>query len=230
MLTRRRVLAASVGGLASAGSGVFPQAFAQVDRKVVRIIVGFPAGGGADVTARVFAERLRLPYASAVIVENMPGASGRLAIEFVKNAKPDGSVLLFAPEPLIALFPHSFRRLGYDPMRDLTPVAPTYSTMLTCNIGPTVPQSVRSLSEFMQWCMANPDHATFATPSAGTTPHFVGLMLGSAAGVQMTPVHYRGSAAALQDLLGGHVPASVSSINAVISLANSGKVCYHPNE
>jgi tripartite-type tricarboxylate transporter receptor subunit TctC len=94
--------------------------------------------------------------------------------------------------------------------------------MLTCKIGPAIPQNVRSLSDFMQWCKANPDHATFATPSAGTTPHFVGFMLGSAAGVQMTPVHYRGSASALQDLLGGHVPASISSISAVIRLTNSG--------
>jgi tripartite-type tricarboxylate transporter receptor subunit TctC len=222
MLTRRRVLAASAAALASAASGAVPQAFAQLDRRLVRIIVGFPAGGAADVTARILADRLRLPYASTAIVENRPGASGRLAVEYVKNAEPDGSVLLFTPEPTIAVFPHSFRKLSYDPLRDLTPIAPTVKVMYTYNIGPAVPQGVQSLSDFMQWCKANPNHATFATPSAGTTPHFVGFMLASAADVKMTPVHYKGGAPALQDLLGGHVSASVNPISETLPLANAG--------
>jgi tripartite-type tricarboxylate transporter receptor subunit TctC len=208
MLTRRRVFAASAAGFVSAASGVVPQAFAQLDRKLVRIIVGFPPGS-ADVIARILADRLQLPYASTVIVENKPDASGRLAVEYVKNAEPDGSVLLFTPEGPIAVFPHSFRKLNYDPLRDLTPVAPTVKTMLTFNIGPAVPQSVQSLAGFMQWCKANPDHATFAAV-AGAPPHFVGFMLAKAAGVQMRLVHYRGGAPALQDLLGGHVPASTN--------------------
>jgi hypothetical protein len=105
MLTRRRVFAASAAGFVSAASGVVPQAFAQLDRKLVRIIVGFPPGS-ADVIARILADRLQLPYASTVIVENKPDASGRLAVEYVKNAEPDGSVLLFTPEGPIAVFPH----------------------------------------------------------------------------------------------------------------------------
>jgi tripartite-type tricarboxylate transporter receptor subunit TctC len=221
MLTRRCMLEASAAGIASAASTVVPQAFAQLDKKPVRIIVGFPAGGGADVTARLLAERVRFPYASTVIVENRPGASGRLAVEYVKNAEPDGSVLLLTPEGPIVLFPHSFRNLNYDPLRDLTPIAPTVKSMLAFHIGSAVPQGVQSLPEFMRWCKANPDQATFATPSAGT-PHFVGFMLASAASVQMTPIHYRGGAAALLDLLGGHVPASVNPITEILPFAKSG--------
>jgi tripartite-type tricarboxylate transporter receptor subunit TctC len=127
MLTRRRVLAASVAGFVFSEAGVLTQAFAQLSRKVVHIIVGFPAGGAVDVTARTLADRLRLPYASTVIVENKPGASARLAVEHVKNSEPDGIALLFTPEPVIAVFLHSFRKLSYDPLRDLTPVAPVVS-------------------------------------------------------------------------------------------------------
>jgi tripartite-type tricarboxylate transporter receptor subunit TctC len=180
MLTRRSVLAIARAGLISAASVIVAPAFAQSDKKLVRIIVGFAAGGGADQTARILAEQLRFRYASMMIVENMPGASGRLSVEFVK-AQPDGSVLLLAPEPLIALFPHTFRNLGYDPLHDLTPIAPIVRTMYTYNIGPAVPQHVQSLADFMQWCNGDSNRATFATPSAGTSPHFLGLMLASTA-------------------------------------------------
>jgi tripartite-type tricarboxylate transporter receptor subunit TctC len=222
MLTRRRILETSASGLASAASVFVAQALAQSDRKIARLIIGFPPGGGGDHIARILAERLRLRHTSPVIVVNMPGASGRFSVEFVKNAEPDGNVLLVAPEALIAVFPHSFRKLNYDPLHDLTPIAPIVGTMYTYSIGPAVPPSVQSLFDFMHWCKGNPDRATFATPSAGTPPHFLGLMTASAAGVQMTPVHYRGGAPALQDLVGGHVSASVNPIVDVMPFANSG--------
>jgi tripartite-type tricarboxylate transporter receptor subunit TctC len=98
MLTRRRALAASAAGFACAGTGLLPRARAQVLKKPVHIIVGFPAGGGTDVIARILADRLRGPYASTVLVENKPGAAARIAVEYVKNAEPDGSVMLFTPD------------------------------------------------------------------------------------------------------------------------------------
>ena len=98
MQTRRQLLVASAAGLATAGIGLVARARAQAVSKPVRIMVGFPAGGGTDMIARILAERLRGPYASAVLVENKAGASARLAAEYVKNAEPDGSVLLFTPD------------------------------------------------------------------------------------------------------------------------------------
>jgi tripartite-type tricarboxylate transporter receptor subunit TctC len=222
MFTRREMLRVSGAGLVSPGVAFVGQAFAQSNTKLIRLIIGFPAGGGGDQIARILAERLRLRQTAPVIVENMPGASGRLSVEFVKNAEADGTVLLVAPEALITVFPHSFRKLNYDPLRELTPLAPIVGTMYTYSIGPAVPPSVHSLLDFMHWCKGNPDPATFATPSAGTPPHFLGLMLASAAGVEMTPVHYRGGAPALQDLLGGHVSASVNPIVDIMPFANSG--------
>jgi tripartite-type tricarboxylate transporter receptor subunit TctC len=189
----------------------------------VHIIVGFPAGGGTDVIARLLAEQLRGIYAPAVLVENKPGAAARLAVEYVKTAEPDGSVMLFTPDFPITLYPSSFRSLNYDPVRDLTAVAPAARSMLTFNVGPAVPDEVKTVDGFVQWCRTNPDKAAYATTAAGGAPHFVGVMLANAAGVQITPVHYRGGAPALQDLLGGHVPASVNPISETLPFIGSGK-------
>jgi tripartite-type tricarboxylate transporter receptor subunit TctC len=222
MPTRRYVVAASAVGLFCAGARFFERALAQAIKKPVHIIVGFPAGGGTDVIARLLADRLRGPYAATVLVENKPGAAARIAVEYVKNADADGSVMLFTPDFPITVYPHSFRALSYDPLHDFTAVAPAAKSMLTYNVGPAVPEHVRTLAEFVQWCKANPDKAAYATTAAGGTPHFVGVMLANAAGVTMTPVHYRGGAPALQDLMGGHVPASVNPISETLPFAKSG--------
>jgi tripartite-type tricarboxylate transporter receptor subunit TctC len=174
--------------------------------------------------ARMLAERLRGSYAPAVLVENKPGASARLAAEFVKHADPDGGVLLFTPDFTMTIYPHSFRTLSYDPVRDFTPIAPVARSMLTYNVGPAVPDSVKTLADFVAWCKANPTKASYATTSAGGTPHFVGMMLANEARVPMTAVHYRGGAPALQDLLGGHVPASINPISETLPFARAGTV------
>jgi tripartite-type tricarboxylate transporter receptor subunit TctC len=224
MLTRRRVLAASAAGFACAGTGLLPRARAQAIKKPVHIIVGFPAGGGTDVIARILADRLRGPYASTVLVENKPGAAARIAVEYVKNAEADGSVMLFTPDFPITVYPHSFRSLNYDSLRDFTPVAPAAKSMLTYNVGPAVPESVKTLAEFVAWCKTNPGKASYGTTAAGGTPHFVGMMLANAAGVAMTPVHYRGGAPALQDLIGGHVPASINPVSESMTQAKAGTI------
>ena len=223
MPTRRQVLAASAAGLVCATAS-FPRARAQAIKKPAHIIVGFPAGGGTDVIARILADRLRGSYAATVLVENKPGAAARLAVEYVKNAEPDGSVMLFTPDFPITVYPHSFRSLNYDPLRDFTAVSPAAKSMLTYNIGPAVPEGVRTLAEFVQWCKANPAKAAYATTAAGGTPHFVGMMLANAAGVAMTPVHYRGGAPALQDLIGGHVPVSINPISESMPSAKAGTI------
>jgi tripartite-type tricarboxylate transporter receptor subunit TctC len=222
MPTRRQLLAASAAGLLAGGIAPIPRVRAEVIKKPVHVIVGFPAGGGTDVIARILADRLRGPYAPTVLVENKPGAAARIAVEYVKNAEPDGSVMLFTPDFPITVYPHSFRSLNYDPLRDFTPVSPAARSMLTYNVGPAVPDSVRSLADFVQWCKAHPDKASYGTTAAGGTPHFVGMMLASEAGVAMTPVHYRGGAPALQDLIGGHVAASVNPVSEALPLSRSG--------
>jgi tripartite-type tricarboxylate transporter receptor subunit TctC len=218
MQTRRSLLIQMLAAaLAPRGA-----ALAQDTRHLLRLIVGFTAGGGTDIIARLLGERIRVPFASSVIVENRPGAAARASVDYVKNSEPDGGTLLFTPDFPITLYPHSFRSLSYDPLRDLVPVAPAAKSMLSYNIGPAVPASVTSLAGFVQWCRDNPGSATYATTAAGGTPHFVGVMFANAAGIAMTPAHYRGGAPALQDLLGGHVPASVNPISESMAQAKSG--------
>jgi tripartite-type tricarboxylate transporter receptor subunit TctC len=221
MLTRRSILAGFA--VAATGEGL-TRARAQTLKKTVHMIVGFPPGGATDIIARILADRLRGPYAPSVIVENKPGGAARVSVDYVKNAEADGSEFLFTPDFPITVYPHSFRTLSYDPIRDLVPVAPASRSTLTFVIGPAVPDRVTSLGEFVAWCKSNPDKAIFATTAAGGTPHFVGVMLANAAGVKLTPVHYRGGAPALQDLFGGHVPASVNPIGETMPYANSGKI------
>jgi len=216
MLTRRALMAAP--SLIVIGPS---PSRAQALKKTAHLIVGFPAGGATDLIARILADRLRGSYATAVIVENKPGAAARVAVDYIKNAEPDGSEILFTPDFPLTVYPHSFRTLSYDPMRDLVPVAPASRSPLTFVIGPAVPQRVTTLADFVSWCKANPDKAIFATTSAGGTPHFVGVMLASEAHVALTPVHYRGGAPALQDLVGGHVPASVNPIGETLPFATS---------
>jgi tripartite-type tricarboxylate transporter receptor subunit TctC len=221
MLTRRTVLAAS----AVAALGVrAPLAGAQTLKKTAHIVVGFPAGGATDLIARILADRLRGRYAASVIVENKPGGAARVAVDYIRNAEPDGSEFLLTPDFPLTVYPHSFRTLSYDPLRDLAPIAPTSRSTLTFVVGPAVPDQVTSLVDYITWCRANPEKAIFATTSAGGTPHFVGVMLANAAGVRLSPVHYRGGAPALQDLIGGHVPASVNPIGETLPQAASGKV------
>ena len=219
MQTRRHLIAQMLATAALARGGT---ALAQETKRLLRFVVGFPAGGGTDIIARLIADRIRVPFASSVIVENKPGAAARASVDFVKNAEPDGGTLLFTPDFPITVYPHSFRTLSYDPLRDLVPVAPGAKSMLSYNIGPAVPAGVTSLAGFVQWCKQNPASASYATTAAGGTPHFVGMMFATAAGVAMTPVHYRGGAPALQDLLGGHVPASVNPVSEVMAQAKSG--------
>src|SRR3954453_10225540 len=153
MLTRRNILASAASFVASAWGGL-SRTHAQAIRKPVHVIVGFPAGGGTDVTARILADKLRGAYASTVLVENKPGAAARLSVEYVKNAEADGSVMLFTPEFPITVYPHSYRSLNYDPLRDFIPVAPAARSMLTYNVGAGVPDGVKTLAEFVAWCKA----------------------------------------------------------------------------
>jgi tripartite-type tricarboxylate transporter receptor subunit TctC len=201
----------------------FP-AWGQAIAKPVRVIVPFPAGGGTDVLARIVAEKLRGGYAPAVIVENRVGASGRTGVEAVKNAEPDGTTLLFTPDFLMTVYPHSFRKLSYDPLADFVPVAIVARSQLALAAGPAVPSAVRGVRDYIEWVGANPKSGFFATTSAGGTPHFVGVMLAKAAGAELSPVHYKGGAPALQDLLGGQVPVSINPVGELLPHVKSGKI------
>ena len=207
-----------------AGLGLTLPAWAQTTVKNVRIIVPFPAGGGTDVLARLIAEKMRGNYAPAVIVENRVGASGRTGVEAVKNAEPDGTTLLFTPDFLMTVYPHSFKKLSYDPLKDFVAVAVVASSGLALAAGPALPAEIKTVKEYLAWAKANPKQASYATTSAGGTPHFVGVMLAQASGVELTPVLYKGGGPALNDLIGGQIPVSVNPIGELLPQLKGGKI------
>ena len=219
MITRRDVLTASAG-IALSTAYRAPPALAQPLAKTTHILSGFTPGF-QDAMARLVAGQMS-GYAETIVVENRPGAGGRLAAEAVKNADADGSVMLFAPLGFVIFFPHVYRTLRYQP-RDFTPVSTVASTPTLLTVGPMVPANVKTLVDFVAWCSANPKLATYGTPGAGTTLHFLGTMLSRSAGFDFLHVPYQGGGA-IQDLVKGVIAATVMPIGSSLGLVQSGDI------
>jgi tripartite-type tricarboxylate transporter receptor subunit TctC len=188
----------------------------------VRIVVGYPAGAVIDALARLVAAPMAATLQRPVIIENRPGAGGRIANELVKAAPPDGATLLLTPSATMAIFPHSYAgRLRYDPFRDFTPVAHLCSFQVGLAVGRHVP--VSTLADYVDWVRADPAaNGFYASAAPGSTPHFVGVMLARAAGLQLTHVTYKGTAAAMLALTGGEVPALTTGVGDLRTLRDSG--------
>ncbi len=195
-------------------------ALAQTD-KPTRLVVGLAAGGAPDVVARALAEKVRDIVGGPVIVENKPGAGQRLALAEVKRSAPDGRTLLVASNSPFTIFPHTFRKLDYDPVKDFTPITRLLVNENAVAVGPNVP--ARDLKEFIAWARAHPKQATFGTPGAGTVPHFTGLMLGKAIGVDLVHVPYKGGAPAMIDFTGGHLPIIINALSDMLEGHRAGK-------
>lgn len=214
-VTRRDLLMVSAAGTAAA---LLPQAEAQTLAKTVHIVTGF-APGLTDAVARLIAGRAK-DYAASIVVETRPGASGRIAVEAVKAADADGSVILFAPLGFVILFPLIYKTLRYKP-QDFTPVSTVASFPTLLTVGPKVPAHVRTLVDFVEWCRTNPKEATYGTPGIGTTLHLIGAMLGRAANIELLHVPYQGSSA-IQDTLKGMIASAIMPIGSSLGLVQSG--------
>lgn len=202
---RRDFLAA--GTAAAASIGFSGNTLAQAAPESVKLFVGFPGGTTPDVLARKVGDQLTKGYARAAIVDNRLGAGGQLAVVATKGAAADGSTVLLTPMSMLGVFPHTYKKLPYDPEADLTPVAMGATFEYGIAVGPAVPDSVKDIRDLIAWYKANPARANMASPSAGSTLHFVTVMLGRAAGVDITHIGYRGSPPAIADMLGGTMPA-----------------------
>lgn len=217
MIDRRTLLAAAPLIMAA------PRlAFAQT-LETARVLCGFPAGGTTDAVSRRVADKLRGGYARTALVDNKAGAGGRIAVEEVSRAAPDGSTLLLTPAAMITLYPHIYTRLAYGP-RDLRPVSTACQVAFGFGVGPAVPDSVRDIKGFLAWAKANPEQANYASPGAGTPPHFIGALLAKESGLDLRHVPYKGSAPGIQDLLGGQVAAMTSPIGDYLPYLKGGKL------
>jgi len=192
------------------------------DKPPMRILIGFPPGGSADIVARLLADKLRVSLGQNVIVDNKPGAAGRVALGELKRAAPDGQTLILAPSGALVILPWLYKNLGYDPARDFTPVARATTFDFAVTAGPAAPAG--DLKAILAWMKANPGNANFATSGAGTVPHFTGVLLSQASGIPMTHVAYKGGAQATNDLLGGQVPLMVDTATETVEQHRAGKL------
>lgn len=189
----------------------------------VRIVVGFPAGATSDALARVLAEHMQKTLKQTVIVENKVGAGGRIGNEFVKAAPADGTTLLMTPVATMAIFPHSYAgQLRYDPVKDYAPVAHLSNFQVGLGVGTAVP--AKTLAEYVAWAKADPaKNGFYASAASGSIPHFFGVMFAKSAGLNLTHVPYKGTAAAMTAIAGGEVSA-ISTVAADIrALVQGGK-------
>jgi tripartite-type tricarboxylate transporter receptor subunit TctC len=218
-LTRRQTL--MLAAAAALPLRARAQAFEQP-----RILYGFPAGSSGDIAARRVAEKLaNTAYAkNAAIVENRPGAGGRIALDGLRAAPADGSVLAMTPFSAIAIYPHVYKKLSYDPVNDFVPVSIAAIMHHGLAVGPVVPDSVKDVKGFIAWAKANPEKANYGSPAAGSTPHFLGALLGLSQGIDLKHIPYRGSVPGITDVVGGQLAAMFTPAGDFLANHRAGKL------
>jgi tripartite-type tricarboxylate transporter receptor subunit TctC len=195
-------------------------ASAQVDRPV-KILVGFAAGGSADIAARLIAERMQPELKQTVMVDNKPGAGGRIAAEMLKNAPPDGGTIMLAPIVVPVLAPLVFSKLSYDPVADFAPVVRVADFQFGLSVNAANP--IRSVSELITWSRFNASLANYGTPAPGSLPHFFGVQIAKATGIDYVHVPFNGGAPAMNALIGNQVGFVIDNVVDGIEMYRAGK-------
>ncbi|KRC21938.1 tripartite tricarboxylate transporter substrate binding protein [Acidovorax sp. Root217] len=190
--------------------------------RTLKLIVGFAPGGSSDQLTRILADKLRASLGQNVVVENKPGASGRVSMAELKRLPPDGQTLVMATSGTLVVAPWLYPNLPYDSVKDFTPIARAASFDFALTIGPAGPQ--RDIKHVLAWMKANPDKANFATSGAGTLGHFTGVLLSQTTGVNLTHIPYKGGAPAAQDLVAGLLPMMVDTASETLEHHKAGRV------
>lgn len=207
-----------------AASFVAPAHAQDFPSRPVRLIVGFAAGTGPDITARMLAQKLSELWGHVgVVVDNKPGGGGVTAAAEVQRAAPDGYTLLLGELGQIAIAPHTHTKLSYDPKKDFAPVSQVHSTGFILLVDPKqVP--ARNVSDFIEWGRKRPSGIFIATFGAGTPGHFAAHLFGDVAKLKVDTVHYRSSGDALVGLKSGDVQGVFGSVALSTAQINSGRL------
>jgi tripartite-type tricarboxylate transporter receptor subunit TctC len=201
---------------------VAPAAAQTYPDRPIRLLVGFAAGGPADISARVLGDRFAEAWGQPVVVENITGAAGNIATERVAKAAPDGYTLLLAASATIVTNPSLYQKLAFDPVNDLTPIS---QVCFTPNLL-VVPGDLaaKSVKELVAYARAQPGTLTFGSAGVGTSQHLAGELFKTMAGIDIQHVPYRGIAAVMPDLLGGRLTMAFGNISAVLPMVRAGKL------
>lgn len=218
----RRQLIFGTAAAAVLPSAVRAQQSSNWPTGVVRIVVGFPPGGGVDLVARTVGQKLSDLIGQQFIVDNRSGAGGTIAAEHVTRAASDGRTLLLASPAEVMSNPIAGQKIPYDPAKDLLPIMLVGETPLIIATHPATPGA--TLQEFIGYARRNPGRLSYCTPGAGSTQHFAGEALKARTGIFMVHIPYRGAAPAISDLLGGQVNVGIAGMPPVIPHVQSGKL------
>ena len=199
-----------------------PPLRAELPNQTIRIIFPFTPGASGDTLSRLIAEKMHDSLDRTVIVENKLGADGRIGVNDVKMSTPDGTTLLLTPIAPISVYQHVYKKLTYDPINDFAPISQLATFDFAIAVGPQVP--AKNLNDLIAWAKAHPTEANFAIPGAGTLPHFLGVLLGREAKIDLRAVPYHGSAAGLADVIAGHIPIIITTTSDLVQMHKAGRI------
>jgi len=189
--------------------------------KPIRMLVGYAAGGGADILARLLAPKLSEALGQSIIIDNRPGAGGTIAAGILAKAPPDGLTLYYSDAGFVTS-PGIFEKLPYDPIADIAPVANVAALPLAYSVHPSIAASTPA--ELIALLKANPDKYSYGSPGIGTLHHLSAELVKKQTGIRMTHIPYKGAAPALTDLIGGQIPLAITSATAALGQMPGGKV------
>jgi len=197
-------------------------AFAQYPDRPIRLVVPFPAGGGADNLARMIMPKVAAALGAPIVIDNKPGAGGNVGAEFVARATPDGYTLLYGTNGTHAINQSLYGNLRFDPVKDFAPVSRMTQIAAMLVVSPTL--QVFSMQELLQYARANPGKLNFASAGNGTTSHLAGELLKAMAGIEMVHVPYRGGGLAAADVMSGQVQMMIDVMPNVFPMVKSGRL------
>ncbi len=187
----------------------------------LRLIVPYPPGGTSDQAARILAAELQPKLGTPVIVENIVGAGGRVAMQQIKRMPNDANVLVLVNPALMVIAPLVFNNIGYEPDTDFVPVSQV--TRYEMGVAVAASHEAKSMADLNRWIKTNGAKATFGVPATGSIPHFFALMVSQAAGAEVPVIGYKGSAPLVNDMLGGHVPVAIDALDTLLPQHEGGK-------
>ena len=190
--------------------------------KTVKFLVGFPPGAGLDTMTRLVADKMRVSLGQPVTVENRPGAAGQIAMSAVKAAPPDGLTLVMTPLVTVVTAPHLYPSLPYNAFTDFTPVAHAADFLFAFAVGQSVPAN--DLAQYIALVKKDSKFGNYASAATGSLPHFFSLLFADTAGIKMNHIGYKGTSAALTDLLGGQISAFMGTVSDVAAQHKAGRL------
>jgi tripartite-type tricarboxylate transporter receptor subunit TctC len=207
---------------AAVAATLVPGAQAQVTQQPYKILVGFAPGGTLDSIARMLAEKIREPLGHNVIVDNKPGAGGRIAVDYFKTVPADGSVAMMCPDFLSTIYPLVYQKLNYDPELDLVPLSTVAESAMALAVPAASP--AKTLAQYVDWVHAHPDQANFGHGALGGPTYLLGLMIGKEIGAKMNDVPFSGAAAMLPGLVGNQFSAGTAYVGDFVEYHKGGRI------